>query len=78
MLEKGGRSIEGKVAFRETLLVAFASAPRHCDGRTRRLSVLPLLDRCAIKTPVAADAKSGEAALPQQTINCRRMDPQVF
>jgi hypothetical protein len=37
----------------------------------------PLIDRFPIETPVEPDAKSGQLAVLQQTINGSRMYPQI-
>jgi hypothetical protein len=37
----------------------------------------PFIDHFAIEPPVEADAKPRQFSTLQQTINCRRMDPQI-
>jgi hypothetical protein len=45
---------------------------------TRNLRALPLLNRGAIKAPIAADAKPGETPLSQQAIDRSRMHAQML
>ena len=42
------------------------------------LSSFPLLDRGATEAPVAADPKARQTSLPQETVNCRPMNAQMF
>ena len=57
---------------------AGAAAARRTSGRSAGLVALPLFDRFAAEPPVAADAEAGQASLSEQTVDRRRMNPQVF
>jgi hypothetical protein len=57
---------------------ARAAAARRSCGRPAGLLPLPLFDRFAAEPPVAADAESRQSSLPEQAVNRRRMNPQVF
>jgi hypothetical protein len=56
---------------------AAATARRTC-GRSTGLFALPYLDRLAAEAPVATDAEPRQPSLPEQAVDGRRMNPQVF
>jgi hypothetical protein len=53
-------------------------ATRRACGGSSSLLALPLLDRLAAETPVAADAKPRQTPLPEQAVDGGRMYPQVL
>lgn len=57
---------------------ASAAAARPTSGRAAGLIAFPLFDRFAAEPPVAADAESGQASLPEQPIDGRRMNAEMF
>jgi hypothetical protein len=59
-------------------VAAGAAAARRTRGRAPGLVALPLFDRLAAESPVAADAEAGQPSLPEQTVDRRRMHPQMF
>ena len=66
---------------RLTILAAAAggaAAARRTCGLSARLVALPLFDRFAAESPVTADAEAGQPSLPEQAVDRRRMNSQVF
>jgi hypothetical protein len=57
---------------------AFAPPARDNYVLAGGLGFLPLFDSRTIESPVAADAKAWEQTLPQEAINRRRMNAQMF
>jgi hypothetical protein len=58
--------------------MAGAAAARRASSRSAGLLALPLFDRFTTESPVAADAEPGQASLSEQTVDSRRMNPQMF
>ena len=58
-------------------LLTLAAAARDRRWKLRSLRHLPLLDGGTIEPPIAADAKPGQATLPEKPVDRRGMDAEV-
>ncbi len=54
------------------------AASRYRRFEAGELGVFPLLDRGAVKAPIATHAKTWETSLPEEAIDSGRMDAQML
>jgi len=76
--ERAARAEIATGVLESLVAAAGAAAARRTSSRSAGLLALPLLDRFATESPVAADAEPGQTSLSEQAINRRWMNPQVF